>query len=307
MPNDREPLMYAVYYAPRGRLRLYNLGREIAQRHLFPTDILIGIIGSEGSGKSTLIQGVFPGLELTNDDEGINQRSAPLFDVGETNRLGPHTCHIDVRFEQAFHQLWEIAEAVIAAMKKNRRVVVEHFDLLHPYLGFNAHVLIGVGEEVIVARPNVFGPEPEAIRAIVYKTVKYRKMAHSAEDITNLIIQKQYGRSTPLTHSDVKHGFVIGFTENPSFDLEMLESLVKDSIERDLPILPADDQHIRIGSEVMYCTGIRTHVASTGQIATFRLLPELRVNPVTGHHLLVGMVGDRTYDAGFDELIKFVG
>ena len=41
-----ETLIYAVYYAPRGRLRLYRLGRDIAERHLFPTDLLVGIIGA---------------------------------------------------------------------------------------------------------------------------------------------------------------------------------------------------------------------------------------------------------------------
>ena len=98
-------LIYAVYYAPRGRLRLYRLGQDIAQRHLYPTDLLVGVIGAEGSGKSTLIRGLFPGLELTNDDEGINLRTGPIFDFTESDRFGPHTYHIDVRYEQAFHQL----------------------------------------------------------------------------------------------------------------------------------------------------------------------------------------------------------
>ena len=185
-----ETLIYAVYYAPRGRMRLYKLGREIAERHLLPTDLLVGIIGAEGAGKSTLIRGIFPGLELTNDDEGINLRSTPLFDFSETDRFGPHTYHIDVRYEQAFRQIWEIADAVTTALKHRRRVVVEHFDLLYPHLNFNAQILLGIGEEVVVARPNVFGPDPEAVRDIVYRTVKYRKMAHSAEDITSLILSK---------------------------------------------------------------------------------------------------------------------
>ena len=107
-----ETLIYAVYYAPRGRIRLYRLGRELAERHLLPTDLLVGIIGAEGAGKSTLIRGIFPGLELTNDDEGINLRTAPIFDFEESGKFGPHTYHIDIRYEQAFHQLWEIAAVV---------------------------------------------------------------------------------------------------------------------------------------------------------------------------------------------------
>lgn len=143
----QETLIYAVYYAPRGRLRLYRLGREIAERHLLPTDLLVGIIGAEGAGKSTLIRGIFPGLELTNDDEGINLRTAPIFDFAEADKFGPHTYHIDVRYEQAFHQLWEIADVVTAAIEHGRRVVVEHFDLLYPHLKFNAQILLGIGEE----------------------------------------------------------------------------------------------------------------------------------------------------------------
>ena len=302
-----ETLIYAVYYAPRGRPRLYRLGREIAERHLLPTDLLVGIIGAEGAGKSTLIRGIFPGLELTNDDEGINLRTAPIFDFNETDRFGPHTYHIDVRYEQAFHQLWEIADVVTEAIKHRRRVIVEHFDLLYPHLNFNAQIILGVGEEVVVARPNVFGPHPDAIRDIVYRTVKFRKMAHSAEDITSLILSKQYGYPIPDLHSDVKHGFVIGFTRPPGIDLRKLEAEVRDFIARDLPIAPADEDHIRIGDEVIACTGVRTHVASTGQIESFRLLPELRFNPIDQEHLLVGIVGDQREEAGFDGILKIAG
>lgn len=302
-----ETLIYAVYYAPRGRLRLYKLGRDIAERHLFPTDLLVGIIGAEGAGKSTLIRGIFPGLELTNDDEGINLRSAPIFDFTEADRFGPHTYHLDVRYEQAFHQLWEIAAAVVAAISHRRRVVVEHFDLLYPHLNFNAQIILGVGEEVVVARPNVFGPHPEAIRDIVYRTVRYRKMAHSAEDITSLMLSRQYGYPIPVLHSDVKHGFVIGFAKAPEIDLGKLEADVRAVIDQDLVIVPADEDHIRIGDQVMECTGVRTHVKSTGQIESFRLLPELRFNPISQQHLLVGIVGDTREEAGFDRILKIVG
>jgi hypothetical protein len=302
-----ETLIYAVYYAPRGRMRLYSLGRDITARHLYPTDLLVGVIGAEGSGKSTLLRGMFPGLELTNDDEGINFRSAPLLAFDPVEKMGPHTYHIDIRYEQAFHQLWELAEAVTTAVKHGRRVIVEHFDLLYGPLGFNAHILLGIGEEVVVARPNVFGPEPDAIRDIAYRTVKYRKMAHSAEDLTSLVLSKQYGYEIPKHHSDVKHGFVIGFGSDPTIDVARLEADVKAMIAHDLPVSPVDDNHIRIGDDVMICTGVRTHVKSTGQIECFRLLPKLQVNPITGAYLLVGIVGDVVQEAGFDRVLKIVG
>jgi hypothetical protein len=72
-----ETLIYSAYYAPRGRQRLYMLAGELSNRYIYPNDLLIGIIGAEGSGKSTLIKGLFPGLELTNDDEGVNLRPMP--------------------------------------------------------------------------------------------------------------------------------------------------------------------------------------------------------------------------------------
>ncbi|MCP4297972.1 MAG: hypothetical protein GY786_20480, partial [Proteobacteria bacterium] len=70
----RENLIYSTYYAPRGRKRLYSLGNLLSQRYISPNDQLIGVIGSEGAGKSTLIKALFPGLELTNDDDGVNVR-----------------------------------------------------------------------------------------------------------------------------------------------------------------------------------------------------------------------------------------
>lgn len=305
--SHQETLIYAVYYAPRGRLRLYRLGSGIAQRHLLPTDLLIGVIGSEGAGKSTLIRGIFPGLELVNDDDGINMRSAPLFDFAEKDVFGPHTYHIDVRYEQAFHQLWEIAEAVTKAVKHQRRVIVEHFDLLYPHLEFNAQILLGIGEEVLVARPSVFGPFPEPIRAVVHRTVQYRKMAHSAEDITSLILSKQYGIPFPSFHSDVKHGFAIGFADPPNIDLKKLEDDVKAIIAKNLPITPVCGDMISIGTDKMACSGMRTHVKFSGQIEAFRLLPEFLYNPISNEHLLVGIVGDTNEVTGYDQILKIIG
>ena len=47
---------YSVFFAPRGRDRIYDLGMHIAQMYLSPFDKLIGIIGEAGSGKSMLIK-----------------------------------------------------------------------------------------------------------------------------------------------------------------------------------------------------------------------------------------------------------
>jgi hypothetical protein len=287
----RETLLFSVYYAPRGRIRLYKVAGEISQKHLLPTDLLIGIIGSAGSGKSTLIKGLFPGLELTNDDDGVNVRSAPLFDFNPEDPFSGHTFHIDVKYELAFRQPFEIAEAIKHALEHNRRVIAEHFDQIYSLLSFNAEVLIGIGEEIIVARPTIFGPFPENIKTIVDKTVTYRLMAHSAEDITSRILEKEYSYNRQVIHSDVRHGFVISFSEKPNIDIKELELKVKKIIESNVPICPVGEDKIRIGTDEMSCTGIRTHVKSSGMIINFRLRKEFMYNQLNKEWLLVGRVG----------------
>ena len=92
----------STFYAPRGRNRIYDLGIQIAQMYLSPFDKLIGVIGDSGSGKSVLIRGMFPGLELTNDDNGVNVRPLPILDQeNETGFFTPHTYHVDIRLRWA--------------------------------------------------------------------------------------------------------------------------------------------------------------------------------------------------------------
>ena len=119
---------YSVYFAPRGRERLLFLGEQISQRHLTFEDRLIGIIGDAGSGKSSLIKGMFPGLELVNDDEGLNPHKVMQmrmqiqehFDsIRETT-----TFHLDMRFQTAFTQMHEIVTFVRDALEKGRRVII---------------------------------------------------------------------------------------------------------------------------------------------------------------------------------------
>lgn len=288
-----ETLMYSTYYAPRGRPRLYMLGSLLANRYLGPTDLLIGIIGGEGSGKSTLIKGLFPGLELTNDDDGVNLKSTPIYDFHPENFFAPHTFHLDVRYELAFKQPFEIIEAVNRAVENGRRVVIEHFDLLFKQLGYNAQIIFAIGEELIVCRPTVFGPFPAEIKAHVEKTAVYRRMAHSAEDITSYILAAEYNYTRRVLHSDVKHGFVIKFTEKPEIDIHAVEEKVKAVIAANVPIGVACKDKISIGDWQMYCTGTRTHVKASGQIENFRLWQEYVYDPIWKEYMLVGMVGPK--------------
>ena len=303
--HQDEMLIYAVYSAPRGRQRLYLVAAQLAQRYLYPSDLVVGIIGAEAAGKSTLIKGLFPGLELTNDDDGVNLQPAPIYGFSPENYFAPHTFHIDVRFESAFKQQYEIVEAITRAVSHGRRVVVEHFDRIYDALGFNAQILFGIGEEIIVARPSVFGPFPAAIKAVVEKTIKYRLMAHSAEDITHFILERDYNYRLPIHHSNVKHGFVISFQNKPDIDLAELEAKVKDIIRQDLPIQPAGENRITIGEHAFPCTGTRTHVRRSGEIENFHLVKEFGYHFLLKEYMLIGIVGPHE-PAGYENISKAI-
>lgn len=296
----KDTLIYASYYAPRGRRRMYILGSQLSQKYLYPSDLIIGVIGSEGSGKSTLIRGLFPGLELTNDDEGVNLRPCPLFNFSEDDFFSGHTFHLDVRYEMAFRQKYEIVEAINKALAAERRVVIEHFDLIYDRLGYNAQVLIGIGEEVRVYRPSVFGPSPLAVKKRTEENLRYRLMTHTAEDLVQFILGRDYNFIPTELHSDVRHGFVIGFPQKPEIDLNDIEQKVREIIAQDIPITPDKGDFIRAGDKKIPCSGKRIHVKSTGQIENFRLLKDYVYDKISGQYLLVGIVG-REEIAGFDE------
>ncbi len=282
---------HSVYYAPRGKDRLKSLGNTISQNHLHNDDKLIGLIGEAGAGKSLLIKGMFPGLILTNDDQGINCRPLPLFGDYEEGKFYYNTYHVDIRFETAFNQPWELAAAIEEAVAKDKQVIVEHYDLVESYLDISPNILLGIGEEVLVTRPGVFGPYAEEIKQIVFKSINYRRMAHTAEDLTSLAIERR-GYKSPPFHSDVKSGFVLQFKNKPDFSIKKVEEEVKEMIKKNLDISYLDDEHIQIGNIKYVCTGPRIHVERTGEIDGFRLLSSFKTDPVTGFYLLAGLVGE---------------
>ena len=286
----------SVYFAPRGRDRIYQLGMQIAQQHLSPADRIIGVIGEAGSGKSMIIKGMFPGLELTNDDEGVNVRPLPLLCQYDENRFySPHTYHMDARFELGFTQLHVLVDAIREAVARGKRVIIEHFDLVYEALGFNADLIVGIGEEVIVTRPNIFGPLPEDVAKVVHKSVHTRLMAHTAEDLCEFHMpEKEVVR---CLHADIKSGFLMAFHDSPpEVDLEELEKAVLADIAADLPVEYVDDRTIRIGDAYQPCTGPRTHVSSTGKIVGFHLLKEIIYDHRNQRWLLVGRVGNVNVD-----------
>ena len=296
MAERRPTHILSSYYAPRGHNRMYSLGQHIAQMYLSPNDKLIGVIGDAGSGKSALIRGMFPGLELTNDDNGVYVRPLPLLeqDTGFAF-FSPHTYHVDIRFENGFTQMSTLADAITEALDKGRRVVVEHFDLVYPLLGANANILIGVGEQVLIARPSLFGPEPEAIRQEVYRSLHYRLMAHTAEDLCEMYMDEF--DMERCGHDDVKHGFAIYFPEaKPSFDIKELEAKVRSVIAQGLPITYVDEHHISVGDKIHKCNGPRIHVSNTSQVENFHLLPHFMYDRSKRRYLLVGCVGENAQE-----------
>lgn len=278
---------------------MYALGQQLAQIYLSPNDKLIGVIGDAGSGKSALIRGMFPGLELTNDDNGVYVRPLPLLEQDNGFAFfSPHTYHLDIRFENGFTQMSVLAEAIAEALDNGKRVVVEHFDLVYPLLGANANLLIGVGEQVLISRPTLFGPEPDEIKEVVYRSLHYRLMAHTAEDLCEMYMDKE--DMERCGHDDVKHGFAIYFPETkPHFDIRELEEKVKAVIAQNLPITYVDEQHICVGDRIHKCNGPRIHVSNTGQVENFHLMHHFIYDRFKRRYLLVGCVGE-----GAEQIMK---
>ncbi|NDV59666.1 alanine-tRNA synthetase second additional domain-containing protein [Bacteroides sp. 519] len=289
----QEYSVFSQYFAPHGRERLLFLGEQIAQRHLTYTDRLIGIVGDAGSGKSSLIRGMFPGLELSNDDDMLNPRKImQVRDLFE-NVQQSTTYHIDMRFQTAFTQMYEIVDFVRNALEHKRRVIVEHFNLLYTALGINADVLVGIGEEIIVTRPSIFGPQPQSIYDIVSKSLHYRKIAHTIEDITIMILTTEFGINRKIMYaSDMRNGFVLKFTEEVDLDFELLNTRVKEEIDRHLDVCCCDEDHILIGNKKVACNFPRLHVLNTSEIEEFTFIKRFIPDPKTNTYCIVGVLSN---------------
>ncbi len=294
----QEYMVSSQYFAPRGRERLMFLGEQIAQKHLHYSDSLIGIVGDAGSGKSSLINGMFPGLELSNDDDIINPRK--IMQVRDLMQDIPDaaTYHLDMRFQMAFTQMYEIVDFVKAVLKMKRRIVIEHFNLLYDALGINADIIVGIGEEIIVTRPTIFGPIPQSIYEIVHTSLKFRKMAHTAEEVVAKILQKDFGISTDdFYSSDIRNGFILKFKKEPKVDLEKLERLSQEMLSQNLEVSYYDEDHIKMGDKVIQCDGARFHVNNTSEIKHFSVLKKLIQDPKTKDFNLIGVI-----DGNLDDL-----
>ncbi|MBE6970135.1 MAG: alanine-tRNA synthetase second additional domain-containing protein, partial [Ruminococcaceae bacterium] len=45
VPRTLRNHSYTIFFAPRGRKRIFELGMQISQQYLSPTDQIIGLIG----------------------------------------------------------------------------------------------------------------------------------------------------------------------------------------------------------------------------------------------------------------------
>ncbi|MGV8962803.1 MAG: alanine-tRNA synthetase second additional domain-containing protein [Candidatus Saccharimonadaceae bacterium] len=287
----QEYMVSAQYFAPRGRERLMFLGEQIAHRHLHYDDKLIGIVGDAGSGKSSLINGMFPGLELSNDDDAINPRK--IMQVRNLMQDLPDaaTYHLDMRFQMAFTQMFEIVDFVRNILEKKRRIVIEHFNLLYPALGMNANIIVGIGEEIIVTRPTVFGPIPQSIYEIVHTSLTFRKMAHTAEEVVEQVLVSEFDISIDdFYSSDIRNGFVLKFIKKPEIDLEKLEILSQEMLSQNLNVSYYDEDHIQMGDKIIPCDGARFHVNNTSEITHFSLVKELIKDPNSNIYNLIGVI-----------------
>ena len=287
--------LYNFFFAPRGNRRMVTLGRKIAQMYLNPFDCIIGVIGYKDSGKSMLCRGMFPGLEVIEEDSEYDILDMPLLNTESCGFSTPRTFHVDARLASKYVPLQTIADAIIKVTSERKRVVVEHFELLYPVLKRNADLLIGLGEEVIVTRPSLFGPLPDNIANIVFHSLIYRKMAHSAEDLFGYVVRDIEKPS--YVRGDIRHGFLLEYSEKPvNFDLAEIEQKIKDLIAQDLPIRYYDEEHITVGDEILPCTGPLMHVESTGMIENFHLEKDFFYDSKFGYYIVAGTVGHKEED-----------
>jgi len=289
----QEYSVFSQYFAPRGRERLLFLGEQISQRHLSFNDRLIGIVGDAGSGKSSLIKGMFPGLELSNDDDTLNPRKIMQVRDLEEDLHEATTYHIDMRFQVAFTQMHEIVDFVRNILVRKRRIIVEHFDLLFPALGINADIIVGIGEEIIVTRPSIFGPLPQSIYDIVHESLWYRKVAHTIEDITMLLLNTEFGIDDSLYYSsDMRNGFVLKFIKEVDLDFCRLSKRIHEKLAENLTINYYDEDHIMIGEIIVKCDGPRFHIRNTSEIESFTLIKKFIKDPQSNTYCLVGCLDD---------------
>ena len=173
----------------------------------------------------------------------------------------------------AFTQMYEIVDFVKKVLQNKRRIVIEHFNLLYEALGMNADIIVGIGEEIIVTRPTIFGPIPQSIYEIVHQSLTYRKMAHTAEEAVVQVLESEFGISTDdFFSSDIRNGFVLKFAKEPKVDLERLSILSQEILSQNLDVSYYDEDHIKMGDKIIVCDGVAFMSKTRQRLNSFRCI-----------------------------------
>ena len=276
-------LFFSVYFSPRDPAGMQRLGNRLAQRHLMPLDRLIGIIGDKACGKSSFTRGMFPGVELMDETEGYDPTVVSGLELSKSLFYNKQTYHAVVSEELTESQLEEFAQCVFNLLDNDKRVIVENFERLYPYLKLNAQLLIGIGGEIIATRPNVFGPEPEMVAKNVYRTLKNRRLAYGAQLLTQKVITRMLPDGVSFDQGNIKQGFVLEFEKKPDINI--------DEVERQVNQMIAENAEIA-GSVAE--TGMRMYCERAGEIGSCSLIKELSQNPINMRYQLIGSVGGET-------------
>ena len=164
---------------------------------------------------------------------------------------------------------------------------MEHFDLLYPTLKMNAHVLVGIGQEVIIAR-RAFSAPSGRDQAVVFKSL-HPEDGPSAEDVPSISLKGWAYRRRKGTAMSA--AALSSITASGLAELALAERAGQGDDRPGSTINPAGNRKITIGEMSLHCTGPR-HVRSTGEIKNFRLGKEYLRDPLTGIYSIVGKVGN---------------
>ena len=216
-------------------------------------------------------------------------------------RIGPFIRHYVKKIHKLGGKVYVNPDGHEWMRQKWNAYVQKYWKISEQMMVKNADLLIGVGGEIIVTRPTIFGPEPEDIATRVFHSSNIRKMAHSAEDLVELFLPDDIALN--CEHGDVLNGFLILFHFKPEIDIKYIENKVKEMIKKDIPIQYYDEKHVKIGGHIHPCSGPRIHVNSTSKIENFKLLPKFYYDSSKKVYMLVGLVGD-SIDESYKDLNK---
>jgi hypothetical protein len=148
-------------------------------------------------------------------------------------------------------------------------------------------------------RPTVFGPLPQDVYELVHTSLRYRKMAHTVEDVTIQILREEFHVDRDLFFSsDIRNGFLLRFTQKIELDFVKLSERIRRRLAENLQVRYLDENHIMIGESVTLCAGPRLHVRNTSEVENFSLMKNFVRDEKTDTYCLVGILHHSGEGAG---------